>query len=62
MQGYYKKAQAYLAYIIQALMYEQPLHMQGNSSTSGCNATHDLQGYSSRNTTHTVLPELTAWP
>jgi hypothetical protein len=42
-------------------MYEQPLHMQHNSSTSGFNATRDLQGYSSRNTTHTVLPKLIAW-
>ncbi len=31
-------------------MYEQPLHTQCNSSTSGFNATCDLQGYSSRNT------------
>jgi len=43
-------------------MYEQPLHVQRNSSTSGFNATRDLQGYSSRNTTHTVLPKLMAWP
>jgi hypothetical protein len=43
-------------------MYEQPLHTQRNSSTSGFNATRDLQGYSSRNTTHTVLPKLMAWP
>jgi hypothetical protein len=43
-------------------MYEQPLHTQRNSSTSGFNATRDLQGYLSSNTTHTVLPKLTAWP
>ncbi len=43
-------------------MYEQPLHTQRNSSTSGFNATCDLQGYLSRNTTHTVLPKLMAWP
>ncbi len=43
-------------------MYEQPLHMQRKSSTSGFNATRDLQGYSSRNTTHTVLLKLTACP
>ncbi len=43
-------------------MYEQPLHMQRNISTSGLNATHVFQGYLSRNTTHTVLPKLTAWP
>ncbi len=45
-----------------ALMYEQPLHKQRNSSTSGYNATCVLQGYSSRNRTHTVLPKLIAWP
>ncbi len=43
-------------------MYEQPLHMQRNSSTLGFNATRDLQGYLSRNTNHTVLPKLMAWP
>ncbi len=43
-------------------MYEQYLHMQCNSSTSGYYATHVLQGYSSRNMTHTVLPKLNAWP
>jgi hypothetical protein len=36
-------------------MYEQSLHMQHNSSTSGCSATRVLQGYLSGNTTHTVL-------
>ncbi len=36
--------------------------MQCNSYTSGCYATHVLQGYSSRNTTHTVLQMLKAWP
>ncbi len=41
-------------------MYEQLLHMQRNSSTSGFNATHVLQGYLSSNMTHTVLPKLTA--
>jgi hypothetical protein len=43
-------------------MYEQLLHMQHNSSTSGFNATCVLQGYLSRNTTHAVLPKLTALP
>jgi hypothetical protein len=43
-------------------MYEQPLHTQHNSSTSGCSATCVLQGYLPRNTTHTVLPKLMAWP
>ncbi len=43
-------------------MYKQPLHMQRNSSTSVFNATRVLQGFSSRNTTHTVLPKLKAWP
>jgi hypothetical protein len=38
-------------------MYEQSLHTQRNSSTSGFNATCVLQGYLSRNTTHTVLPK-----
>ncbi len=33
-----------------------------HSYTSGFYATHALRGYSSRNTTHTVLPKLTAWP
>ncbi len=42
-------------------MYEQPLHMQRNSSTSEFNATCVLQGYLSKNTTQTVLPKLTAW-
>ncbi len=36
--------------------------MQCNSSTSGFNVTRDLQGYSSKNMTHTVLPKLMAWP
>jgi hypothetical protein len=44
------------------LMYEQPFHMQRNSSTSGFNAARVLQGSSSRNMTHTVLQKLTAWP
>jgi hypothetical protein len=39
-------------------MYEQHLHVQHNSSTSGYYATRVLQGYSSRNTIHTVLPKL----
>ncbi len=43
-------------------MYEQPLHMQRNRSTSGFNATRDLQWYLSRNTAHTVLPKLMVWP
>ncbi len=43
-------------------MYEQPLHTQRNSSTSGFNATRDLQGYLSRKTAHAVLPKLMAWP
>ncbi len=43
-------------------MYEQLLHTQCNGSTSGFNATCVLQGYLSRNMTHTVLPKLTAWP
>ena len=33
-------------------MYGQPLQVQRNSSTSGFNATRDLQGCLSRNTTH----------
>ncbi len=43
-------------------MYEQLLHVQRNSSTSGFNATCVLQGYLSRIITHTALPKLTAWP
>ncbi len=43
-------------------MYGQPLHTQRNSSTPGFNATRVLQGYLSRNMTHTVLPKLAAWP
>ncbi len=59
--GLLKKNPAYPAYIIWALMYEQLLHTQRNSSTSGFNATCVLQGYLSKNTTHTVLPKLMAW-
>jgi hypothetical protein len=42
MQGYYKKPWLSGLYY-QAFMYEQPLHMQRNSSTSGLNATRVLQ-------------------
>ncbi len=46
----------------QALKYDQYLHTQRNSSTSWYYATCVLKGYSSRNTTHTVLAKLKAWP
>ncbi len=39
-------------------MYEQHLHQERNSFTSVYYATRVLQGYLSRNTTHTVLPKL----
>ncbi len=45
-----------------AWRHEQYLHVQCNSYTSGCYATCALDGYSSRNTTHTVLSKLEAWP
>jgi hypothetical protein len=48
--------------MIPLLPYEQYFHVQRNSSTSGgYYATCVLQGYLSRNTTHTVLPKLKAW-
>ncbi len=56
------KPLAHPAYIIKALKNEYYLPVQCNSYTSWCYATCVLHGYSFRNTTHTALSKLKAWP